>query len=266
MSADGGRSAAARRNDGVFGASIAVLGGFRLWVGEEQVNVPGSSERVLAFVALCCRAAVPRAMVAGALWPDAPEHCAHANLRSALARLRSTGRQALEVSRTEVGLARQTSVDLHRLRPLAHRLIDPDMHLDGLDLDVVEDFSADLLPGWYDDWALLEAEDWRQLRIHALEALAAHFLCSERHAEAVAAACAAVRADPLREISQSWLIRGHLAEGSPSEALRDFEHYARRLHDELGLQPTSRLCRLVAACTGLRPRHGRLSHDRPAAF
>jgi hypothetical protein len=29
-----------------------------------------------------------------------------------------------------------------------------------------------LLPGWYDDWVLIEAQIWRQLRMHALEALA----------------------------------------------------------------------------------------------
>ena len=32
--------------------------------------------------------------------------------------------------------------------------------------------SGEVLPGWYDDWVLVEAEDWRQLRLHALETLA----------------------------------------------------------------------------------------------
>ncbi|MGW0786540.1 BTAD domain-containing putative transcriptional regulator [Streptomyces sp. NPDC002913] len=38
----------------------------------------------------------------------------------------------------------------------------------------------------------------------------------------------------------------HLADGNPSEALNAFTRYARRLHEELGLEPTERLHRLAA--------------------
>jgi len=105
--------------------------------------------------------------------------------------------------------------------------------------------SADLLPDWYDDWVLVEAEDWRQLRLHALEALAGHLTGAGRWGEAVAAACAAVRGDPLRETSHAALIRVFLAEGNVSEAVREFTSYRALLHDELGLEPTPRLCGLI---------------------
>jgi hypothetical protein len=36
-----------------------------------------------------------------------------------------------------------------------------------------------------------------------------------------------------------------LAEGNQSEALREFGRYRTLLYDELGLEPTSRLCQLV---------------------
>jgi hypothetical protein len=67
--------------------------------------------------------------------------------------------------------------------------------------------SADLLPGWYDDWVLSEAEDWRQLRLHALEALADRLTATGRWGEAADAAGAAVRAEPLRESANAALIR-----------------------------------------------------------
>jgi len=63
--------------------------------------------------------------------------------------------------------------------------------------------SADLLPDWYDDWVLLEAEDWRQLRLHALEALAGRLIALGRWGEAANAAGAAVRAEPLRESARA---------------------------------------------------------------
>lgn len=156
---------------------IAVLGGFGLWHGDKPVRIPAGSERVLAFVALRCRAAVPRALVAGELWPDAPDPCAHTNLRAALARLRGAARQALDIRPAELGLAIGASVDLHGGRELAHRILCPKTPLDRLDLDVgtVDDLTADLLPGWYEEWALQHAEEWHQLRVHALEKLAGHF-------------------------------------------------------------------------------------------
>jgi hypothetical protein len=80
----------------------------------------------------------------------------------------------------------------------------------------------------------VEAEDWRQLRLHALEALAGRL-----------AASAAVRAEPLRESAHAALIQVHLAEDNQSEALREFTRYRTPLHAELGLEPTPRLCRLA---------------------
>ncbi|MET8629539.1 BTAD domain-containing putative transcriptional regulator [Kitasatospora sp. NPDC004669] len=241
---------------------IGMLGGFALYVGGEPVSVPVSSERVLAFLALRrCRAPVPRCLIAGTLWPEAAEHCAFADLRAALCRLGGTGRRALEIGPAEVRLAPGTSVDLHRARSLARLLLDPNAPATAYDLGLaaVADLSADLLPGWYDDWLVLEADEWHQLRLHALEALADRLTACRRHGEAVAAAHAAIHADPLRESSHACLIRAHLAEGNRSEAVRDLRRYDQLLYRELGLHPTPRLHRLVAhaVASPSHHRHGR---------
>lgn len=240
---------------------LSLLGGFSLAIGDERLTVPPSSERMLAFVALSCHGAVPRALVAGTLWPDAPEHRAYANLRSALSRLQHTGREALDVTISTVRLARDVSVDFHRARSLAHLILDPRASATdaGLGAATVPALSVDLLPGWYEDWALLEAEGWRDLRTHALEQLSADFLKVRRFAEAVTAAHAAVRADPLRESSQASLIRAHLAEGNTSDALHGFERYERRLRAETGLRPTPGLRRLVDGPVRADAAGGRLS-------
>ncbi|MGW2376152.1 AfsR/SARP family transcriptional regulator [Kitasatospora sp. NPDC001683] len=230
------------------GVRLALLGGFGLSAGDASVPVSAGAERLLAFVALCCNGNVPRALVAGTLWPDAAERCASASLRSALSRLPAAGREALEVGQTELRLADGVGVDLREARTLAHRILAPDAApaRAGFGLAAVEDLSADLLPGWYEDWTLLEADNWRRLRVHALEALAGAFVGARRFPEAVAAAGAAVRADPLRESSHAWMVRAHLAEGNPGEALADVECYERRLRAELGLCAPDRLRRLVA--------------------
>ncbi|MGW4898070.1 AfsR/SARP family transcriptional regulator [Kitasatospora sp. NPDC004240] len=252
------------------GIRLDLLGGFGLALHGTPVAVSGGSERLLAFVAIRCRGAVPRGLVAGTLWPEVAERCAYADLRAALARLPAAGREALEVGPAELRLADGVDVDLRGARSLAHRILDPASRRGdpaalraGFGLASVEALSADLLPGWYDDWTVLEAESWRRLRVHALEALAEDFAGAGRYPEAVAAAGAAVLADPLRESSQGCLIRAHLAEGNPGEALRDLERYERRLRGELGLRPPARLRRLVAG-TGGAPLPAPVREVRPA--
>jgi DNA-binding SARP family transcriptional activator len=227
---------------------VALLGGFGLFCGGSILGIPGMSQRLLAFLALHGRMA-KRAAVAGTLWPDASESHAYSNLRSALARLQGTARKALATSKLELGLAESVTVDVRHAQALARRLLDPAVTLDRSELSMaaVPALSADLLPDWYDDWVLIEAEDWRQLRLHALEALAGRLIALGRWGEAAGAAGAAVRAEPLRESGRAALIQVHLAEGNQSEAVREFTRYRALLRAELGLEPTPRLRQLVQA-------------------
>jgi SARP family transcriptional regulator, regulator of embCAB operon len=225
---------------------VVLLGGFGLFWGRALLSVPRTSQRLVAFLALH-GGMVRRAAVAGTLWPEASERHAYANLRQALARLRSSARKALAASKLELGLAEGVRVDIRQARGLARRLLDPAVTPERSDLGTaaVGVLSAELLPDWYDDWVLLEAEDWRQLRLHALEALAGRLAAAGRCGEAASAACAAVRADPLRESARASLIQVHLAEGNQSEAVREFARYQALLHGDLGLEPTLRLRELI---------------------
>jgi DNA-binding SARP family transcriptional activator len=228
------------------GFMVALLGGFALFWGNRVLGIPTASQRLLAFLALHGRM-VKRAAVAGTLWPDASESHALANLRSALARLQGTARKALATSKLELGLAEGVMVDVRHAKLLARRLLDPAVTPDRseLGLAAVPALSADLLPDWYDDWVLTEAEDWRQLRLHALEALAGRLIALGRCGEAAGAAGAAVRAEPLRESGRAALIQVYLAEGNQSEAVREFTRYQTLLRAELDLEPTLRLRQLV---------------------
>jgi SARP family transcriptional regulator, regulator of embCAB operon len=226
---------------------VSVLGGFHLWwKGNVQAGIPRASQRLVAFLAIR-GGVISRATIAGTLWPDASETHAYSNLRSALARLERTYRKTLQASKLDLGLAEGVAVDVRQAQILARRLLDPAMMPAQSDLGsaAVVALSRDLLPGWYDDWVLVEAEDWRQLRLHALEALAGQLAAVGCWGLAADAAGAAVRAEPLRESAHAALIKVHLAEGNQSEALRAFTRYRALLHAELGLEPTLRLRRLV---------------------
>ena len=226
---------------------LTLLGGFVFSVGGDALlGISASSQRLLAFLALRERA-MTRHHVAGTLWPESTDERAGGSLRSAVSRLDGPARQAVKVTALDLGLAEGVVVDVHHSEPLARRLIDSDAAPsdDDIGAPAVSALSDDLLPGWYDDWAVIAAEDWRQLRLHALEAVASRLTDADRLAEAAAAALAAVRAEPLRESARAALIRVHMAEGNQSEALGEFERYRVLLHSELGISPTSRLSQLL---------------------
>jgi DNA-binding SARP family transcriptional activator len=153
----------------------------------------------------------------------------------------------VEATAHEIGLSEEVTVDLWDSQELAHRLLGPEGSTPSEPAaDAIPALSVELLPDWFDEWVLVEAEDWRQLRLHALEALAERLTAWQQYADAAAAALAAVRAEPLRESPRATLIRVHIAEGNVSEALREFARYGELLELELGVEPTERLRALVA--------------------
>jgi len=225
---------------------MSLLGGFQLEDEEANLILPEGSQRLLAFLALKGRW-VRRQTVAGTLWPIVTEDRANASLRSALARLDAGARAAVEATAKDLRLSGDVTVDLWDSRSLAHELLERPQGAvpDDLDPAAISTLSNELLPDWYDEWALVETEDWRQLRLHALEALAESLTASGEFAGAAEAALAAVRAEPLRESPRAALIRVHIAEGNPTEALREFARYGELLMLELGVEPTERLKELV---------------------
>jgi DNA-binding SARP family transcriptional activator len=218
---------------------VSVLGSFGFLVGgKPRRGLPHGSQQLLAFLALRDRT-VARAAIAGTLWPEASEDHAHASLRSALSRLSGIKRTVVRVTSQELSLADGVSVDIRDARLLAHRILNPGADRD-IDLrdQAISTLSTDLLPDWYDDWAVAEAEEWRQLRLHALDALAERLTVAGRYSDATSAALAAVKAEPLRETAHAALIRVYVAEGNRAEALSAYERYRDLLRAELGLEPT----------------------------
>jgi DNA-binding SARP family transcriptional activator len=228
------------------GLRVFLLGSFAFARGQASVGLAPGSQRLLSYLALAGRT-VRRDLAAGALWPGVSERRAHMSLRAALARLGARSADAVSADAVDLALGAGVRVDLREAQARARRLVAGAVAPDDAAAAIAE-LSMELLPGWYEDWVLVEAENWRQLRLHALEALAGALAAAGRFGEAVAAARAAVVADPLRESPHAALIRVHLSEGNQSEALREFERYREQLGAALGLEPTARLRALLPGC------------------
>jgi DNA-binding SARP family transcriptional activator len=222
------------RADDPDGPAVCLFGGPYVTCGGRRREVPEGSKQLLAFVAVR-RRRVDRRYVAGTLWPGGDEDRAAGNLRSALWRLRRAGIDVLNADRWSLALGADVLVDLHLMDQWASRLINDTALAEDLAVPPSWPDVLDLLPGWYDDWVLMERERLRQRILHALEALSRKLACAGRFAEAVEAAVVAIGAEPLRESAQRALIEAHVAEGNLCEARRIWREYRDLLRRELGV-------------------------------
>lgn len=129
---------------------------------------------------------------------------------------------------------------------LALQVIDRPSSVATLDLASLRQ-CGDLLPGWYDDWVLLERERARQLQLHVLEIVANELIGLGRLAAALEFAMRALQMEQLRESAHRLVIRVHLAEGNVCEARRQFECCRRILRNELGVHPSDQLRDLIGS-------------------
>jgi DNA-binding SARP family transcriptional activator len=228
-------------------ARVVLLGGFAVELqgaepGSTLADLPHGVQRLVAYLALADRPT--RAAVAGLLWPDVCEERAQGSLRSALWRLHKVAPGLVESSGGALFLARGVRVDVREFTEWARWVLDPGTDVGGIS-SVDLGLPGELLPGWYDEWVLLERERLYQLRMHVLEAWAGKLAAAGRYGEAIQAACAAVQVEPLRESARRALVRVHLAEGNVGEAVRAYESFRALLAVELGVEPTGQMDALV---------------------
>jgi DNA-binding SARP family transcriptional activator len=224
--------------------TLTLLGGFRLHVAGEPVAVAAGAQRLAALLALK-RRPVSRREVAGTLWPQSCEKTAGGCLRTALWRMRRCVPRLVIAAGTYLELSPSVCTDIAAIVRDARRLLDPRCAPDCLTLEPWR-LAGDLLPGWYDDWVVFEQERFRQLCLHAMDALAARLLAAGRHGAAMDAAYTAIRRDPFRESAQRLLVQIHLAEANTAEARRSYDAYAEMLRTQLGIFPSAALTGLVA--------------------
>lgn len=224
--------------------SIGLLGSFSVCVDHCTVALPSNAQRVLGYLAVS-GLEQPRDSIATHLWPDAAPDRAMSNLRTALWRVRRAHPAIVRARRDSVRLEDDVSVDYELLTAKARQIIaddGPDESVIDLAPDLLE---IELLPGWDEEWLLMDRERYRQLRIHALESLSGLLTARGLFGRAIDVACAAIRVEPLHESAHAALITAHMAEGNRTEAIRHFRSYSRLLAEETGLSPSPRLEHLL---------------------
>jgi DNA-binding SARP family transcriptional activator len=225
------------------GAQLMLVGGFACHQNDEPLELPPSTQRLLAFLALQSRGPT-RSGTAGALWPDVAEHHARATLRSTIWRLARLGPDLVVAAADHIVLSPTVRVDVWDQWNHAQALLRRASSMREDELEGPQ-LGGWLLPGWSDDWTVIARERLHQLQLHALEALARRLLVLGRHGAAIQSAMQAVQLDPLRESSYRTLTQIHLDEGNVVEALRCYDTFRHLSWTELGVSPSRRFDELI---------------------
>ena len=224
---------------------LTLLGGFGLHADDKAVQLAPGPQRLVALLALH-ETALSRGYVAGLLWGGSTEMRAHGSLRSTLWKLRMARPGVVWSRGDSLELSPDVVVDLRQAARLERAIVTGRFD-EELAVALLESrFCCELLPGWYDEWVLLERERHRQLNLHALESLCEHLTAARRYGAALLAGLAAVDRAPLRESAHRALIRIHLAEGNAGEAIRRYRLYERIAVRDLGVEPSPMMRSLLS--------------------
>lgn len=222
------------------GWTLNLLGGWQLFRGPDPVRVTRRQQRLVAALALL--PGRPRVVLASTLWPDSREAQAAGNLRAAIWRTEHEMPGLLCSACDPPRLSSQVSVDAALLNERLAFIVDNDGG-EAESLPLLQ--SAELLPGWYDEWVLWEQDRLRELRLCALDAVGRRLMVHREVGHAVDAAMIAIRLDPLSESAHRLLVEAHLALDNRAAAVRVYRQFRAALKRELDIEPSESFTELI---------------------
>ena len=232
---------------------------FRLFGGLE-IHANGNpieglvSRKANALVAyLACNPSLhARERLADLLWDDRNPSSALGNLRVLLNSIRNQLVPPVVITRNTVHISQSEDiwVDCLAFEELVTVLTLPATQKSSLPPAIVDDlqnalalYQGEFLAGFhlreaqqFDDWATLERERYHILAVKSVQTLVSHYLSTNQHGLAVAAAQRWIQFDPFNEYAHRLLMEGLVNNGQRSAALDHYQHYLTRLRNE-GLDP-----------------------------
>ena len=106
--------------------------------------------------------------------------------------------------------------------------------------NAVQLYKGDLLEGWYQDWCLYERERLQSQCLIMLDKLISYCETYQKFEKGLSYGLRVLRYDRARESTHRRLMRLYYLAGDRTAALRQYEHCAAALHEELGIKPARR--------------------------
>jgi serine/threonine-protein kinase len=222
---------------------IRLFGQFNIQADGKTLDIPSRpAQSLLAYLLLHAGTPQRREKLAGLFWPDATETNARSNLRHALWRIRKalgpspqTGRDYL--SGDDLTITFDAEADYWLDAAVLDRKISDDGALAEL-VETVSVYRGELLPGFYDDWVVLERERSQALFERKMQLLLERLVEARRWPE-------------ILEWGERWIALGHTPEpayralmlahsslGDQASVAAVFQRCVESLRQDLGVEPS----------------------------
>lgn len=231
---------------------VRLLGQFDIQLNRTSVDLPSRpAQSLLAFLMLQPHISHRREKLAGMLWPDSDEENARSNLRAALWRIRKAiGDDVLLADRMSVSfnLAISCWLDVAELEAA----VSPSASTSDL-MRAVLLFEGDLLPGFYDDWVLLERTRIRSVFERAIFMLLERLAEDLRWQDVLDMAERWIALGEVPEPAYRFLMRAHARLGDTSGVVAIYRRCEQKLARELGVEPAPETTALFERLAAVQP-------------
>lgn len=222
---------------------IRLLGLFSVEIDGNPIEIPSRpAQSLLAYLVLNSGTAQRREKLAGMFWPDAAEANARSNLRHALWRIRKvlgtnpqTGQDYLNAD--DLTITFETHDDCWIDTTILEQKSGESGSTDAL-MEVLSIYRGELLPGFYDEWVVLERERLQAIFERKMQTLLERLLEARRWPEVL-------------EWGERWIAQGHTPEpayralmmahsglGDRSSMVAAYQRCVEALRQELGVEPS----------------------------
>jgi len=224
--------------------AIKLLGQFSVQVGGTPTEVGSRpAQALLAYLALNAGRPVRRERLAGLLWPESDESAARRNLRQALWQVRKgLGPAAASVAAGDLEVTLQPGADCW-LDTAVLDAAGTEPATEAL-LAALAAYGGELLPGFYDEWVVLERDRLQGVYDQALRLLLNQLAAARRWEEALHWAERWLAGGATPEPAFRALMLAHAGLGDLAGMAAAYQRCGEALARELGVEPSEQTRRL----------------------
>ncbi len=218
---------------------VRLLGSFEITYRKEVVAIPSRpAQSLFAYLILSAGTSHRREKLAGLLWPDSLEETARDNLRHALWRIRKAFPSNLK---TEYLFADNLAITFNGsaeywLDVTALEEADENASADEL-MKILLSYRGELLPGFYDEWVILEREHLNSVFEHTMARLLSVMKEEKRWLEILDWGERWIKLGRKPEPAFRALLSAHAAMGDMSKVAATYDRCVKSL-GEIGFEPS----------------------------
>jgi WD40 repeat protein/DNA-binding SARP family transcriptional activator len=225
---------------------IRLLGQFNLRLDDQTVEIPSRpAQSLLAFLILNAGIRHRRERLAGLLWPDIPEEDARRNLRRALWHIRKAIKEQALLQTDDISIAFEASADVWVDTFALTHPIKGDATVEDL-TQSVSVYISELLPGFYDEWIVLERERLQVIFEQRMKLLLERLLEARDWDSVLQWGEYWVNQGGAAEPAYQALMQAYAGQGDQSGVARTFQRCVDTLYRVLGVEPSDETRKIYA--------------------